>query len=88
MLRTIVVFVALIAGWGFALQSALYAACLYLWIAYFRPESWAWSDLFSQLNLSYIAGAYLVLRVVLSGAAFPRVVGLPGEKLECAVGCR
>ena len=34
----------LTVGWGFALQSPLYAACLYLWIAYFRPESWAWSD--------------------------------------------
>jgi probable O-glycosylation ligase (exosortase A-associated) len=38
-----------------------------LWIAYFRPESWAWSGLFATLNLSYIAGAYLVLRSVLSG---------------------
>src|SRR5436190_19450557 len=60
----------MVVGWGFALQSALYAACVYLWIAYFRPESWAWSDIFSTLNLSYIAGAYLVVRVALSGAAF------------------
>lgn len=67
MIRTILVFVGLTVGWGFALQSALYAACLYLWIAYFRPESWAWSDLFSTLNLSYFAGAYLVLRAVFSG---------------------
>jgi probable O-glycosylation ligase (exosortase A-associated) len=70
MLRTLFVSGLLLVGWGFALQSTLYAACLYLWIAYFRPESWAWNDLFTQLNLSYIAGAYLVLRVVLSGAAF------------------
>jgi probable O-glycosylation ligase (exosortase A-associated) len=40
-----------------------------LWIAYFRPESWAWSDLFTTLNLSYLAGAYLVLRTVFSGVA-------------------
>jgi len=65
--RTIFVFIALITGWAFALQSALYAACLYLWIAYFRPESWAWSDIFTSLNLSYIAGAYLVIRTLLSG---------------------
>ena len=34
----------------------------------FRPESWAWNDLFLQLNLSYIAGAYLVIRAIASGA--------------------
>lgn len=67
MIRTILVFVGLTVGWGFALQSALYAACLYLWIAYFRPESWAWSDIFVSLNLSYFAGGYLVLRTILAG---------------------
>lgn len=67
MFRTIVVFAVLTVGWGYALQSPLYAACLYLWIAYFRPESWAWSDIFMSLNLSYFAGAYLVLRSLLGG---------------------
>ena len=49
----------LVAGCGFALQGPLYAAALYLWIAYFRPETWAWSDVFKTLDLSYFAGAYL-----------------------------
>jgi probable O-glycosylation ligase (exosortase A-associated) len=66
-LRTLLVFVGLTVGWGFALQSAVYAACLYLWIAYFRPESWAWSDIFISLNLSYFAGAFLILRTIASG---------------------
>ncbi len=70
MLRTLFVVIVLAAGWGLALQSTLYAACLYLWIAYFRPESWAWSDIFSALNLSYFAGAYLVLRTILAGTSF------------------
>lgn len=70
MLRTIFVVVVLTIGWGFALQTPLYALALYLWIAYFRPESWAWSDVFTHLNLSYVAGAYLVFRTLLSGAAF------------------
>jgi len=65
--RTIFVVAALAVGWGFALQSPLYAACLYLWIAYFRPESWAWSDIFSTLNLSYAAGVFLIIRTFLSG---------------------
>ena len=68
MFRTIFVALVLTVAWGFALQSPLYAAALYLWIAYFRPESWAWNDLFLQLNLSYIAGAYLVFRAIGSGA--------------------
>jgi probable O-glycosylation ligase (exosortase A-associated) len=65
-LRTVIVVIALTIGWGYALQGPLYAACLYLWIAYFRPESWAWSSLFTTLNLSYIAGAYLVIRTLVS----------------------
>jgi putative inorganic carbon (HCO3(-)) transporter len=65
--RTLFVVVILAVGWGFALQSPLYAACLYLWIAYFRPESWAWSDIFTTLNLSYFAGVYLVIRTLASG---------------------
>ncbi len=70
MLRTVFVIVALTVGWTYALQSTLYALGLYLWIAYFRPESWAWSDIFATLNLSYIAGAYLVVRTIVSGASF------------------
>jgi putative inorganic carbon (HCO3(-)) transporter len=67
MLRTVFVVLVLAIGWGFALQKALYALGLYLFIAYFRPETWAWSDIFTTLNISYIAGAYLLLRTVLAG---------------------
>lgn len=65
--RTIFVVILLAFGWSLALQSAVYAACLYLWIAYFRPESWAWSDIFTSLNLSYIAGVFLIIRTAMSG---------------------
>ena len=70
MFRTVIIVIALTIGWGFALTGPLYAACLYLWIAYFRPESWAWSALFTTLNLSYIAGAYLVIRTLIAGTRF------------------
>jgi probable O-glycosylation ligase (exosortase A-associated) len=66
-LRTAFVIIVLTVGWTLALRSALYAACLYLWIAYFRPEAWAWNDIFTTLNLSYYAGVYLVARTILSG---------------------
>ena len=69
MLRTIFVVLVLTIGWGLAFRSALYAAALYLWIAYFRPESWAWSDIFSTLNLSYFAGVFLVIRTLASGVS-------------------
>lgn len=70
MIRSLIVIVALIAGWGFAVQTPLYSAAFYLWIAYFRPESWAWSDIFTTLNLSYFAGAFLLLRTALSPIRF------------------
>ena len=70
MLRTILVVAVLTVGWGFALGGPVEALCLYLWIAYFRPESWAWSDIFTTLNLSYFAGVFLVLRSVFAGVPF------------------
>jgi probable O-glycosylation ligase (exosortase A-associated) len=70
MARTLILVVCLIAGWSFALQSPVYATAFYLWIAYFRPESWAWSDVFVSLNLSYFAGAFLILRTLFSPVRF------------------
>lgn len=67
MLRSVFVVILLTIGWSLAFRSALYAAGLYLWIAYFRPESWAWSSVFSTLNLSYIAGVFLIGRTLVSG---------------------
>jgi probable O-glycosylation ligase (exosortase A-associated) len=67
MLRTLFIALALLVGWSYAFQSALYAACLYLWIAYFRPESWVWNPIFASLNLSYLAGVYLIIRTIVSG---------------------
>ncbi|MGE0864399.1 MAG: putative O-glycosylation ligase, exosortase A system-associated [Vicinamibacterales bacterium] len=65
-IRTLVVVAALVIGWTFAIQSPLFAAAFYQWIAYFRPESWAWSDVFTTLNLSYFAGAFLLVRTAFS----------------------
>jgi len=60
----------LLTGAGYAFQTPLYAACLYLWIAYFRPESWAWSGVFATLNLSFIAGIFLLVRTMVSPVRF------------------
>jgi probable O-glycosylation ligase (exosortase A-associated) len=69
-IRTILVSIAFIVGWSFAVQSAIYSVCLYLWIAYFRPESWAWSGVFASLNLSFLAGVFLLVRAFASPTRF------------------
>jgi probable O-glycosylation ligase (exosortase A-associated) len=69
-IRSILVIIGFVVGWSFAFQSALYAACLYLWIAYFRPESWAWSSVFASLNLSFVAGIFLLVRTFFSPVRF------------------
>jgi probable O-glycosylation ligase (exosortase A-associated) len=60
MLRTIFVLALTAVGCVYAFQSPLYALLLYLWVAYFRPESWAWGSLIASLNLSYVAGLLTV----------------------------
>ena len=70
MLRTLFVSALLVVGWGFALKGPFEALLLYLWIAYFRPELWVWTDLFRELSLSYFAGIYLVGRSLFSAQSF------------------
>src|SRR5262249_55476843 len=71
MLRTI--FVALLALFlgSYALKGAFEALLFYLWIAYFRPESWVWNgDWLRILNLSFVSGLYLFMRSLRSDAKF------------------
>jgi hypothetical protein len=70
MLRTIFVLALVALGTWYALQGAYYALLFYLWNAYFRPESWVWSTLIGQLQLSYFIGIYLVAITLLSFQQF------------------
>jgi putative inorganic carbon (HCO3(-)) transporter len=70
MLRTIFVLAIVILGTRVALQNAFGGLLLYLWVAYFRPEHWVYVDFIATLNLSFIAGTYLVFRSIFSGADF------------------
>src|SRR5262245_6376277 len=70
MLRLIFVSALLLIGSGLALQGPFYALLLYLWIAYFRPEQWVWTDLFQTIPISFVAGAYLVVRSLFSSTTF------------------
>src|SRR5262245_29720476 len=70
MLRNIFVLTIAAIGVYYALHGALYGLLFYLWIAYFRPEQWVWSDFVQNLNLSLLAGVYVVIAAVFSGARF------------------
>jgi putative inorganic carbon (HCO3(-)) transporter len=70
MLRNVFVFILVAVGTWYAFQGPYYALLFYLWNAYFRPESWVWSSLVGQLNLSFWIGIYLVAISLLSMQQF------------------
>lgn len=70
MLRVIFIVTMLIGFTGYALRGPVEALVLYLWLAYFRPESWAWTPFFTTLPLSLVAGVYLLFRVGFSPVRF------------------
>src|SRR5262245_42725720 len=75
MLRSL--FVCAIMAFGFVqfFRGPFYGLLFYLWIAYFRPETWVWSDFVTSLNLSLIVGTGVVGWTVLSGRWRPRGAG-------------
>jgi putative inorganic carbon (hco3(-)) transporter len=63
MLRTLFVSVILLFFARQSIRGAFEALLFYLWIAYFRPESWMWDPtLVRSLHLSFAVGAYLLVR--------------------------
>jgi len=66
MLRSLFVFGIVSIGFWYAFQAPFYGMLLYLWLAYFRPEQWVWTELVAQLNLSLIAGWLLLARTFFS----------------------
>jgi probable O-glycosylation ligase (exosortase A-associated) len=67
-----ILFVVLVVATGalMALVSPLYALMLYLWIAYFRPDSWVWHKSLVHYDLSFYSGVLLLARTVLSPVRF------------------
>jgi probable O-glycosylation ligase (exosortase A-associated) len=66
MLRMAFVFAIVAFGITQAMRGPFYALLFYLWIAYFRPEMWVWSDFVASLNLSLIVGVFVVIRTLFS----------------------
>ena len=61
MLRTLFVIAIILLGIRYSLKGPFYALLFYLWIAYFRPESWLWIDFVSTINLSLIVGVVVIV---------------------------
>jgi probable O-glycosylation ligase (exosortase A-associated) len=86
MLRTIFVLTIALAGLGYAFQGPFYGLLFYLWVAYFRPEQWAWSSLIYSLNLSLVSGICVVVGAFASPTRWPsnlRVAMLGLFLLQC-----
>ena len=66
MLRALFVAAILAYGCAKSLKGPFYALLLYLWLAYFRPESWLWFDFVSQLDLSFFVGVFILLATLMS----------------------
>ena len=58
MFRTLFVVGLILAGSVISLRGSFYSLLFYLWLAYFRPESWLWSDFVTSLKLSLLVGTY------------------------------
>jgi putative inorganic carbon (hco3(-)) transporter len=67
MLRTIFVLIITLFGAINSLRSTFYALLFYLWIAYFRPETWIWSNSFISNSLSLYAGIFLLISFFFRG---------------------
>mgnify|MGYP001792003187 CR=1 FL=1 len=68
MLRNLLIAAIFLLGFVQSLRGPYYALLFYLWIAYFRPESWVWSDWVASLNLSFFVGLAVVGLTVIRGS--------------------
>ena len=57
----------LVGASAIAARSVLWADLLPS-IAYFRPETWVWSDALQGMNISLLVGIYVLAAVVFSGS--------------------
>jgi len=55
MLRDVLVLAVFVWGLYMSLRAPFYALMLYLWIAHFRPQSWAWAGWLHDIPMSLIA---------------------------------
>ena len=69
-MRTILVVILIIIGIVASFYGSFNALIFYLWIAYFRPESWIWSSWLTGYNLSFFVGIFLLISTFITGVKF------------------
>ena len=67
MLRSIFVIILILIGAVAALYGSFNTLMFYLWLAYFRPESWIWSDFLKSYPLSLFCGVFLLISTFING---------------------
>ncbi len=71
MLRNLLVFGILAVGAYYCFQGPFFVLLLYIWNAYFRPDSWLWDPQFLiSLRISYVLGVAVVVTSLLSKERF------------------
>lgn len=66
MLRSLVVLAIIAIGIRYSFKGAFYTLLFYLWLAYFRPDYWLWTDFVSPLRLSFVVGVVLLISAAFS----------------------
>lgn len=67
MLRTIFVIILILIGIIASFYGSFNALMFYLWVSYFRPESWMWSDFLMSLRLSLFVAIFLLVSTIITG---------------------
>ena len=66
MLRTIFVVALIIIGAIASFYGSFNALMFYLWVAYFRPESWMWSSFLLTFRLSLLVAIFLLISTLIT----------------------
>jgi probable O-glycosylation ligase (exosortase A-associated) len=70
-LRAFFVLACLAVGFRYAFKGTFYVLLLYLWLNYFRPDQWLWSDFTQPLHLLFLVGVWVAVGMLLSRDAKP-----------------
>jgi len=69
-MRTILVVVLIFIGIIASFYGSFNALMFYLWMAYFRPESWIWNNWLTSYNLSFFVGIFLLVSTFITNVKF------------------
>lgn len=83
MLRSLLVLVGCLVGLYYAVKGPFNALLFYLWIAHFRPLSWAWATWWHAIPLSVISASLVIGLTLLKHRRYPLSAQLGLMALFC-----